>query len=192
MKPLRYLALTCAWLLASVLGVAQIVSAEQPGPVISALSTDGVFVHSSRENNIDRQRLADVVESADEFGIRMAIIVPADPLPDLRAFVLRVQQGGEFDVVLGFGLDGEIEAEAIDDLGSDRLSALTATRALDGSPEELSAVFLEELATNPPTGLPNSMRTIIRWVIILLGLLGLTVVVEQIVRSRSKRGQPAA
>lgn len=192
MKPLRYLVLTCAWLLASVLGVAQAVSAEQPGPVIAALSTDGVFVPPSRDDNIDRERLVEIVESAEELGIRMAIVIPADPLPDLRAFVLRVQQGGQFDVVLGFGLEGEIEAEAIDDFGSDRLSALTATRALDGTPEELSAVFLEELTTDPPAGLPDSMRTIIRWVIILLGILGLTVAVEQIVRTRSKRGQSVA
>ncbi len=168
------------------------VSAEQPSLVISALENDGVFINNRRNGDVDRERLVTVVDDAAALGYRMAIVIPLDPLPDLRAFVLRVQQGGEFDVVLGFGLEGELEAETSDDLKKDRLSALAAARANDGGYEDVSELFLVELTTEPVQEIPGSVQRIIRWVIWLVVLLGLAIFAEWIWRSRSRRGKPAS
>lgn len=166
------------------------VAAEQPSRVITALRNDGVFIHNRRDDDIDRARLVEVVQDAQGLGFKMGIVIPLDPLPELRAFVLRVQQGGEFDIVLGFGVDGEIEAETGDELGGDRLHALAATREADGSPEELAELFLAELTTDPEPTLPDSVRRIIKWVIWFMAILGIAILVEWIWRSRSKRGRP--
>ncbi len=166
------------------------VAAEQPSTVIAALSSDGVFVNNRVDDDIDRVRLVEVVQDAKALGYKMGIVIPLDPLPELRAFVLRVQQGGEFDVVLGFGLDGEIEAETGDVLDGDRLSALAAVRKADGSPEDLAELFLTELTTDPEAKMPESVRRIIKWVIWFVAIFGIAILVEWIWRSRSRRGKP--
>lgn len=170
--------------------IAPATGAEQPKPVIESLAGDGVFVHSRRAADVDREVLAGVVDDARSLGYSMAIVVPLDPLPELRSFVLRIQQGGEFDIVLGYGLDGEVEASTSEAFGnSDRLSALSATRTTTGGAEELAARFLTELTTDPENELPDTARTIIRWVLILLALLGVTIALEQLWRARSRRGR---
>jgi len=171
------------------------VAAEQPTPVISAMRTDGLFLHNRRDNDLDREALAKVVTDADALGYKMGIVVPIEPLPDLRSFVLRVQQGGEFDIVMGFGNEGEIEAETSEELSDELLSSLRAVRDTDGTIEELSAMFLTELTTEPEATIPPFVWRVIRWVAILLGALVLAGIVEQIWRSQSKRGrrnQPAS
>ncbi len=165
------------------------VAAEQPSTVIAALSSDGVFVNNRLDDDIDRVRLVGVVEDAQALGFKMGIVVPLDPLPELRAFVLRVQQGGEFDVILGFGLDGEIEAETGEVLDGDRLSALAAVRKADGSPEDLAELFLTELTTDPEAKMPESVRRIIKWVIWFVAIFGIAILVEWMWRSRSRRGR---
>lgn len=167
------------------------VAAEQPSQVITALGNDGVFIHNRRDDTIDRDRLVKVVQDAQALGYKMGIVIPLDPLPELRAFVLRVQQGGEFDIILGFGLDGEIEAETGDELGGDRLHALAAVRRADGSPEDLAELFLTELTTDPEATMPESVRRIIKWVIWFVAIFGIAILVEWIWRSRSKRGRPS-
>lgn len=170
--------------------IAPAAEAEQPKPVIESLAGDGVFVHSRRAADVDREALAGVVDDARSLGYSMAIVVPLDPLPELRSFVLRIQQGGEFDIVLGYGLDGEVEASTSEAFGnSDRLSALSATRTTTGGAEELAARFLTELTTEPEAELPDTVRTIIRWVVILLVLLGVVIALEQLWRARSRRGR---
>lgn len=166
------------------------VAAEQPSTVITALRNDGVFIHNRRDDEIDRSRLVKVVQDAQALGYKMGIVVPLDPLPELRAFVLRVQQGGEFDVILGFGPDGEIEAETGNVLDGDRLSALAAVRKADGSAEDLAELFLTELTTDPEATMPESVRRIIKWVIWFVAILGIAILVEWIWRSRSRRGRP--
>ena len=171
------------------------VAAEQPSRVVTALRRNGVFVHNRRDNDIDREQLAKVVEDADRLGYKLAIVIPQDPLPELRSFVLRVQQGGEFDAVLGFGFDDQIEAETSDLLSGERLSALRAVRNADGSPEELSALFLSELTTEPEAAIPEVVWRVVRWVGLLLALLVAAAILEQIYRGVSRRGrnqQPAA
>ena len=170
-------------------GTAHPVSAEQPSRVVTALRRDGVFVHNRRDDDIDREKLAAVVEEADRLGYKLAIVIPNDPLPELRSFVLRVQQGGEFDAVLGFGFDDQIEAETGDALSGELLSALRAVRNADGTPEELSALFLAELTTEPEPTIPDAVWRVIRWVGILLAGLVVAGILEQIYRSVSKRGQ---
>lgn len=165
-------------------------AAEQPTPVIDSLAADGVFVHTRRAADVERERLVAVVSDARALGYRMAIVVPLDPLPELRAFVLRIQQGGEFDIVFGYGIEGEIEASTSDRFSnSDRLSALSATRDTTGSAEELSARFLTELTTDPPATVPDMVETIIRWVVILVIVLGIAIAFEQLWRTRSRRGR---
>lgn len=189
MRPFRRVVPCLATLLVLVV-IAPAAEAEQPKPVIESLAGDGVFVHSRRAAEVDREVLAGVVDNARSLGYSMAIVVPLDPLPELRAFVLRVQQGGEFDIVLGYGLDGEVEASTSEAFGnSDRLSALSATRTTTGGAEELAARFLTELTTDPETELPDTVRTIIRWVVVMLVLLGVTIALEQLWRARSRRGQ---
>lgn len=165
------------------------VSAEQPTPVITAMRRDGLFLHNRRDDDLDRDALAQVVLDAERLGYKMGIIVPLDPLPDLRSFVLRVQEGGEFDIVIGFGNEGEIEAETSEVLDSELLSSLRAVRAADGTTEEISALFLTELTTEAPTEVPPFVWRVARWVAILLGALVLAGVIEQIWRSQSKRGK---
>ncbi len=165
------------------------VEAEQPSRVVPALGRDGVFVHNSRDKNIDRELLADVVRQAAQLGYKMAVVIPVDPLPELRSFVVRVQQGGEFDAVIGFGLEGEIEAETSEALDSERLSALRAVRESEGTAEELTALFLTELTTDPPAVVPNIVWRIARWVAILVALLIAAGLVEQMLRNISRRGQ---
>lgn len=175
--------------------VAPVAEAEQPSRVVTALRRDGVFVHNQRDDNIDRDSLAEIVQDAGDLGYKMAVVIPLDPLPELRSFVLRVQQGGEFDVVVGFGLEGEIEAETSEALDGERLRALRVVRETDGSPEELSALFLTELTTDPVTEVPNIVWRIVRWVVILVALLVAAGLLEQLLRSVSKRGrqdQPVA
>ncbi len=170
-------------------------SAEQPSRVVTALRRDGVFVHNRRDDNVDRARLAEIVEEADRLGYKLAIVIPNDPLPELRSFVLRVQQGGEFDAVLGFGFDDQIEAETSEALDGERLSALRAVRNTDGTPEELSALFLTELTTEPEPTIPDAVWRVVRWVGILLAGLVIAGILEQVYRSVSKRGrdeQPVA
>lgn len=180
----------CMALLGPLALASGVVAAEQPSPVIEALAADGVFVHSRRSAEVDRQQLAAVVEEAGARGYGMAIVVPLEPLPDLRAFVLRVQQGGEFDIVLGYGLEGEIEASTSDAFdNSDRLSALGVVRDAGGGTEALAGLFLDELTTDPPSELPGTVRTTIRWVVLLVIALGVTIAVEQLWRSRSRRGR---
>lgn len=182
--------LLCVAMLAPLSAGSRLVAAEQPSPVIEALAADGVFVHSRRAAGVDRDALAAVVDEAEALGYRMAIVVPLEPLPDLRAFVLRIQQGGEFDIVLGYGSEGEIEASTSDSFdNSDRLSALGATRDAGGDAEVLAARFLDELTTDPPNDVPGTVKTIIRWVVLLVIALGVTITIEQLWRSRSRRGQ---
>ncbi|MFW2382793.1 MAG: hypothetical protein ACN4GZ_13620 [Acidimicrobiales bacterium] len=164
-------------------------AAEQPSRVIAALRRDGVFVHNTRDNDIDREALVETVNEAERLGYKMAVVIPLDPLPELRSFVLRVQQGGEFDAVIGFGLEGEVEAETSEALDSERLSALRVVRETDGTPEELSALFLTELTTDAPTAVPEIVWRIVRWVAVFVGLLVLAGVLEQVLRNYSRRGQ---
>jgi hypothetical protein len=165
------------------------VEAEQPSKVVTALRRDGVFVHNKRDNDIDRAVLADIVSEADQLGFKMAVVIPLDPFPELRSFVLRVQQGGEFDAVIGFGLEGEIEAETSEVLDDERLSALRAVREAEGSPEELTSLFLTELTTDPPASVPDVVWRIVRWVAVLVALLVAAGVLEQVLRSFSRRGR---
>lgn len=163
--------------------------AEQPSRVVTALRRDGVFVHNQRDNDIDRDTLVATVKEGERLGYKMAVVIPLDPLPELRSFVLRIQQGGEFDAVIGFGLEGEIEAETSEALDGERLSALRSVREAEGTPEELTALFLTELTTDPPGAVPEIVWRIVRWVAFFVTLLIVAGVLEQVLRTYSKRGQ---
>lgn len=172
-----------------VVGSSQPAYAEQPSRVVTALRRDGVFVHNKRDSNIDRDALAATVREAERLGYKMAVVIPLDPLPELRSFVLRVQQGGEFDAVIGFGLEGEVEAETSEALDGERLSALRSVREAEGTPEELTALFLTELTSDPPAAVPEIVWRIGRWVAILVAMLIVIGLLEQMLRAYSKRGQ---
>jgi hypothetical protein len=148
-----------------------------------------VFVHNQLDNDIDRDALVATVSEAQRLGYKMAVVIPLDPLPELRSFVLRVQQGGEFDAVIGFGVEGQIEAETSEALDGERLSALRAVREATGTPEERTALFLTELTSDPPAAVPEIVWRIGRWVAVLVVILILGGLLEQVVRSYSKRGQ---
>ncbi len=182
-------ALSLAIVLSGIMVGAAPVGAEQPSKVVTALRRDGVFVHNKRDNDIDREVLIDIVKEADRLGYKMAVVIPLDPLPELGSFVLRVQQGGEFDAVIGFGLEGQVEAETSEALDGERLSALRAVREAEGSPEELTALFLTELTTDSPASVPDIVWRIARWVAMLVALLIAAGVSEQVLRNFSRRGQ---
>lgn len=163
--------------------------AETPTEVIAGLADDGVFV-APNATQVDQAvvpALAGVVVSARSVGINLVIVGPVDPQPDAESFSLRVLQAAEADAVLMADAvlvlppEGELEASVVDDYTDFVVPALEAARQAP-TPQAAAEAFVARLAQEPDRSLPGTVQTIITVVALMLGVLGIAVVFERIVR----------
>ncbi|MDA3039570.1 MAG: hypothetical protein O3C27_08555 [Actinomycetota bacterium] len=168
-------------------------SAETPTEVVAGLMDDGVFV-APTATQVDPSvvpALAAVVVSARSLGINLVIVAPADPQPDAESFSLRVLQAAEIDTslltdaVLLMSPDGELEASAADDYTDFVVPALDAARQAP-SPQAASEAFVARLDHEPDRSLPATVRTVITVVVLMLAVLGLSVVLERMLRRQRR------
>lgn len=163
--------------------------AETPTEVIAGLADDGVFV-APNATQVDQAvvpALAGVVVSARSVGINLVIVGPVDPQPDAESFSFRVLQAAEADAVLMADAvlvlppEGELEASVVDDYTDFVVPALEAARQAP-TPQAAAEAFVARLAQEPDRSLPGTVQTIITVVALMLGVLGIAVVFERIVR----------
>ena len=163
--------------------------AETPTEVIAGLADDGVFV-APNATQVDQAvvpALAGVVVSARSVGINLVIVGPVDPQPDAESFSLRVLQAAEADAVLMADAvlvlppEGELEASVVDDYTDFVVPALEAARQAP-TPQAAAEAFVARLDQEPDRSLPRTVQTIITVVALMLGVLGVAVVFERIVR----------
>lgn len=163
--------------------------AETPTEVIAGLADDGVFV-APNATQVDQAvvpELAGVVASARSVGINLVIVGPVDPQPDAESFSFRVLQAAEADAVLMADAvlvlppEGELEASVVDDYTDFVVPALEAARQAP-TPQAAAEAFVARLAQEPDRSLPGTVQTIITVVALMLGVLGIAVVFERIVR----------
>ena len=184
---LRFLASTLAIVMCALMAVVAapiIASAEEPDEVITQLDRgDGVYVARTRRADYDREALQEALLQAEEQGLNAAVIVPSDPFPNNEAFALRVRQAGEYDLVISFGLEDEIDASLISTNEADPLRALAAARAAR-TPDAAVSAFLTDMVTVRIRETPSMVSSVLKWAIILVGVLATAVALESIVRRR--------
>ncbi len=157
-------------------------SAEAPVDVVTGAS-DGVYVAPGRD--YDAEELRAVVERAQASGITMLIAAPADPQPDAAAFALRLRQLAEIDVALVFGLEGEVKGSVSDDY-FDGFARAEKAAAAATTPAQAADDFFGELLEQPPGGLPDIVKDVARWVMILAVVVALASAAEMALRSRQR------
>lgn len=159
-------------------------SAEQPDVVVGLIDrNDGVYVPTSRNNDIDRTAVRAALAEADTLGFNAAVIAPLDPWPNNEAFALRVRQAGEYDIIISFGPDGEIDGSVDSEVEGDPLRARKAARAA-ASPQAAVSAYLTALVTEPVRETPSLAGDILKWAVVLVFVLAASVVLESYFRKR--------
>lgn len=167
-----------------VLTIPVLASAEEPDEVLQRLeASDGVYVASSRRNDYDRDALIAALDQAEEQGLNAVVIVPSDPFPNNAAFALRVRQAGEYDLVISFGPEDEVDASLIGTNDADPLRALGQAR-LAPTPEGAVSAFLTDMVTVRVRETPSMVGTVLKWAIVLVCILAFAVALEAFVRKR--------
>ncbi len=156
--------------------------AEPPVDVVDG-AVDGVYIAPGRD--FDAAELATVVADARTRGIDLLIAAPADPEPDASAYALRLRQLGEFDAAIVFGVDGEIKGSVTDDY-FDGFARAEKAAAAAASPGPAASAFVGQLLQGPPGGLPDVVKDVIRYVMILLLIIGVVTAAEMVLRSRRR------
>ncbi len=154
--------------------------AEPPADVVSG-ATDGVYIAPGRD--FDAAELVGVVDAARARGVNMVIAAPADPEPDAEAYALRVRQLADVDAVLVFGLEGEVKGSVSDDY-FDGFARAEKAAAAATTPAQAADAFFAELLKEPPGGLPDIVKDVARYVMILTVVVGLATAAEMVIRSR--------
>ena len=170
------------------------VQAEEAGSVADELIRTGVYVAPARRSQVDREALVAVVQEASRDGIALGIVIPFDPVPDNKAFALRVRQAADFDAVISIDRDGVFHADTSDDYSGQEVRALSAARSASGTADEVALRFLKELTATPERSAPALVSTIVRAVIYLVLALVLAVIAEHLFRAfrKSRRARTTA
>ncbi len=167
-----------------VVSGATAVAAEEPDEVVARLNRgNGVYVASDRSTDYDAAALQQALSQAEERGLNAVVIVPSDPFPNNEAFALRVRQSGEYDLVISFGPEDEVHASLIGSNDADPLRALGAARAAS-SPDRAVEAFLADMVTVRVRETPSMVGSVLKWAIVLVGILAIAVALEAVVRRR--------
>ena len=160
-------------------------SAESPVEVAEELVIDGVFVSPAR-SDIEESGLATAVEQARARGLRLVVVAPIDPQPDVASFARRIQEASDADAAIVFPVEGGLEAHVIDEFESASFRALAAARS-KATPVAAVEAFSSELLVEPSRALPPIVNQIVN-VVVLLGLvLAAAVAMEQALRRMLRR-----
>ncbi len=164
------------------------VSAEPPVDVVTGAS-DGVYIAPGQD--FDAGEFRSVVDLAASRGVSMLIAAPQDPQPNASAFALRLRQLAEVDVTLVYGPDGEVRGSVSDDYFDGFARAEKAAVAAP-TPAQAANDFFAELMEKPPGGLPDIVRDLARYVMILAVLVAAASAAEMAIRSRRRHASVGA
>lgn len=154
--------------------------AEPPVDVVTG-AIDGVYIAPGRD--FDAAALAAIVDSAQARGVSMLITAPSDPQPEAAAYALRLRQLSEVDVALVFGLEGEVKGSVSEEY-FDGFARAEKAAASASTPAQAADDFVAELMKEPPGGLPDIVKDVARYVMILALVIGIVTAAEMVLRSR--------
>ncbi len=161
----------------SVFGFGSVVSAETPTEVIEASADTGVFIARSRQD-VEAETFARALDSARVAGLKLIVVVPAEPQPDARAFALRVRQAGdEVDAVLVVDTDGLIYTSVGEDY-SDAASRAGDAAESGLAPGRAASAFVHELTVELVVEKPALFARVMNWAALLMVVLAVAVLLE--------------
>lgn len=172
-----------------VLGSGLVVAAETPSEVVADLVNDGLFVAPARRSGVDLVELERQIEEARAAGIRVAVVIPSDPLPNSEAFARRVLEAsgeGIYEAVIVIDPDGNHEVAVSDDYHDRILRSIEAARS-GATPEDSVSLTVAALLAEPEPSVPAALDVIDGWVVRMVILLAVAVVVDLLLRQRRRR-----
>jgi hypothetical protein len=165
--------------------------AENPSEVVAELADDGVYIAAVRTTEADPASFLPVIERARSEGLSMIVLFPEEPQPSTAAFARRMQETTNVDVALVFGPDGVLGVFVSEDYEDATIRATSAARELT-EPVESADAFLTGLLEEPVRERPVIINDLVRWIVILLGVLVAGAVGEQAIRQYKKLAQRQA